>query len=119
MKVTSEEEKDHIDDDAKQMEELMYLEAAEVIERFPEKSPIFMLSMKRRVYWTAQIVFTAFLGMFLYMGYNQIFQNNYLFMVPLFLLLGILLLTRISDHSSSQVFLDEGNLAVVSAAHNV
>lgn len=67
----------------------MYLEAAEVIEKFPEKSPIFMLSMKRRVYWTAQIVFAGFLGFFLYLGYNQIFSNNYLFLVPFFLVLGI------------------------------
>lgn len=64
------------------------MEAAEIIEKFPERSPIFMLSMKRRVYWTAQIVFVGFLGFFLYLGYNQIFLNNYLLLVPLFLGLG-------------------------------
>lgn len=88
VKSQEEEEKDQLDDEAKQRQEMMYIEAAEIIEKFPERSPIFMLNMKRRVYWTAQIVFIAFLGFFLYLGYNQIFERNYLFLVPLFLIIG-------------------------------
>lgn len=69
---------------------MMSLDPAEIMERFPEKSPIFMLGMKRRVYWTAQIVFAGFCGLFLFLGYNDIFRNNFTVTVPIFLLIGSL-----------------------------
>ena len=97
------DDKVHIDDENKQMEELMYLEAAEVIEKFPEKSPIFMLSMKRRVYWTAQIVYVGFLGLFLYLGYNNIFQSNYIILIPVFLILGSISFIRIHHSLDREV----------------
>lgn len=83
-----EDEKDLIDEEAKQHAEIAYLEAAELIKKYPEKSPIFMIGMKRRVYWTIMICMSSLLGIFLNLGYNGIFMNNFLVMIPVFLFAG-------------------------------
>lgn len=79
-----------MDEEAKHHAEIAFLEATELIKMYPEKSPLFMIGMKRRVYWTIMICLTAFLGLFLNLGYNGIFSNNFIVMIPLFLLAGSL-----------------------------
>lgn len=95
------------------------MEASELIKKYPEKSPIFMISMKRRVYWMVQVCFAAFLGFFLNLGYNGIFQKNYLALIPVFLLIGKFALIRVCNSLGDQICHHEGAFACLPSSHDV
>lgn len=92
------------DDEESRMQEVM--DPAEIIEKFPEKSPIFMIGMKRRGFWIVQIMTSCFFGIFLNLGYTTFFQNNYLLVFPCLQLLGSFIAKqrlRVRPHSETPV----------------
>lgn len=82
------EDRDQDNEDIKQEEEMRYMQIDEILEKYPDKSPIYMLEMKRRVYWVCQFLVYAFFGLFLNMGYREFYRSNILVIVPVMLLFG-------------------------------
>ena len=84
------EDNNEENEDTKQQEEMRYMEIKDLLEKYPDKSPVFMLSMKRRVYWVCQFLVATSFGLFLNMGYRTFYKSKFLIAIPMMILFGIL-----------------------------
>lgn len=85
---SADEELGQDDEEAKLDLDLRTLQTEEFLEKYPDKSPVYMLEMKRRVYWVCQLLIYAFFGLFLNMGYREFYRTHVLVIVPVLLLCG-------------------------------
>lgn len=79
---------DFEDEETKQNEDFKEMDVAELLEKYPEKSPIFMIGMKRRVFWVIQLMAACLFGLFINLGYTKAYQQYYLIIIPVLLIFG-------------------------------
>jgi len=87
---SEDEERREDREDDQQQGEMSKVEIEEYLEKFPDKSPIYMLEMKRRVFWVCQFLVYAGFGLFINMGYREFYRRHLLVVVPVMLLFGSL-----------------------------
>src|SRR3990167_523210 len=75
-------------DEEKQEQEMLVLEAEELLEKYPDQSPISILKMKTSAQSFLLLLVVMCFGVILNLGYREFTRTNYLLLVPLYCILG-------------------------------
>jgi hypothetical protein len=84
------DQEEELMEEEKQEQEMQILEPADLLEKYPDQSPISVLKMKRSAQTFVLLLVVMAMGMIINLGYRKFYRNNYLLLIPLACIIGSL-----------------------------
>ena len=93
------DQEEELGEEEKQEQEMQVLEPQELLEKYPDQSPISILKMKRTSQTFLLMLMVLSFGLILNLGYTDFYRRNYLLLVPLGCFIGRFVLTQTTSWS--------------------